>query len=132
MTTVERESDRVRISRFAFMILGWAMVVCVVAQTFIAGLAIFNDPSHWSGHVIFVHIFEYIPLLMLLFSFLGRLPKAMKWLSFVLFGLIFFQYFTANMPAAGALHPVIALGLIVMSISVAKRASRYCFHGKEA
>lgn len=117
-----KPSGRVRTSRLTFIILAWGLVACIVAQTLLAGMALFNDPKHWSHHVIFVHIFEFIPLLMIIFAFAGRLPKGTAWLCLALFALIYVQYFTANLPAAGALHPVMALALIVLSLHVAKRA----------
>ena len=115
-------SGRVRTSRLTFIILAWGLVACIVAQTLLAGMALFNDPKHWSHHVIFVHIFEFIPLLMIIFAFAGRLPKGTAWLCLALFALIYVQYFTANLRAAGALHPVMALALIILSLHVAKRA----------
>lgn len=118
-------SKRVRFFRAAFVFLSWAFVACIVVQTYIAGMAVFQEPSRWSIHVSFVHIFEFIPLLMIAFAFAGRMPKGTGWLSFALFALIYCQYFTANLPAAGALHPVLALALIVLSLVVARRSSRY-------
>ncbi len=110
-----------KFSKNAFRILAWALVACIVAQTFIAGMALFQDSAHWKAHVNFVHFFEVLPLLMLVFSFTGRLPARTRWLSLALFGLVFIQYMTAHLPAAGAMHPVIALALIVLSLHVARR-----------
>lgn len=121
--TDTRLNNRLRVSRFVFILLAWGLVACIVLQTFIAGMALFNDPKHWSNHVTFVHIFEFIPFLMIIFAFTGRLPRGTGWLSFALFALIYSQYFTANLPAAGAFHPVMALALIVLSLYVARRAS---------
>ncbi|TNJ66033.1 hypothetical protein FE784_12735 [Paenibacillus hemerocallicola] len=128
MKTEVHTSQRIRVSRFVFLVLAWGLVVCIVVQTLFAGMAIFNDPGHWSKHVNFVHFFEFVPLFMLIFAFIGRLPKGTGWLSFALFLLIFFQYMTAHLKAAGAFHPVMALALIVLSLFVAKRAYR-CFVG---
>jgi mercuric ion transport protein len=125
-------TGRVRFFRFVFLVLAWGLVACIVAQTLIAGMAVFNDPTHWSKHVTFVHIFEFVPILMLICAFAGRLPKGTGWLSFALFGCIYLQYMTANLPAAGALHPVMALVLIVLSLFVAKRAYRSCFNRIQA
>jgi hypothetical protein len=69
----------------------------------------------------FVHLFEYLPILMLLFAFAGKLPGSEKWLCAALFGLIIVQYATANIPGAGALHPVIALALFWLSLRAARR-----------
>lgn len=127
MTTEAGTSRRIRVSRLLFLVLAWSLVACIVVQTLFAGMAIFNDPGHWSKHVSFVHFFEFIPLFMLLFAFMGRLPKGTGWLSFALFFLIYLQYMTAHLKGAGALHPVMALALIVLSLFVAKRAYRCCF-----
>jgi mercuric ion transport protein len=121
---VDQAGNRFRGSKLVFLVLAWGLVACVVLQTLFAGMAVFNDPKHWSSHVNFVHFFEFIPLLMIIFAFAGRLPKGTGWLSFALFALIFFQYTTAHLPAVGALHPVMALALIVVSLHVAKRSYR--------
>ncbi|RJE83982.1 hypothetical protein D3P07_24215 [Paenibacillus sp. 1011MAR3C5] len=108
-----------------FIVFAWALVACIALQTFIAGMAVFDDAEHWRQHVIFVHLFEFIPLLMLLFAFPAQLPKRFKWMSLTLFLLIYLQYFTANMPAAGAFHPVMALVLIVLALHVARLAQAF-------
>lgn len=119
-----RVNGRGRVSRGIFAGLAWVFVTSVIVQTLLAGMALFNDPLHWEKHIVFVRIFEFIPFGMLLCAFIGRLSAGMKWMSFALYGFIFVQYMTANVPAVGALHPVIALGLIVLSLHVAKRGTR--------
>ncbi|MBD0384416.1 DUF6220 domain-containing protein [Paenibacillus sedimenti] len=121
-----------KFSGFIFLGLSWLLVACMIIQTFIAGMAIFSDAGQWSSHVAFVHLFEFLPILMLIFAFTGRLPRALRWQTSVLFVLIFAQYFTANLPGAGAFHPVIALVLFWLSFKVARRAARvYSGLGKE-
>jgi hypothetical protein len=110
-----------KFSRSAYTVLAWGFAACVAVQTFLAGLAVFTDPSQWGMHVMFVHLFEYLPLLMLLFAFAGKLPGSEKWLCAALFGLMIAQYATANIPGAGALHPVIALALFWLSLRAARR-----------
>jgi hypothetical protein len=107
-------------SYYAFRVTAWLMLACITAQTFIAGLAVFSNPAQWRTHVVFVHIFEYLPIFMLIFAFAGRLPNRVKWMSAALFALIFLQYFTANMPGAGALHPVIALVMFWLAFTLVK------------
>jgi len=113
-----------RVSRTIFAALAWVFAACVVVQTLFAGMAIFNDPVHWQKHIVFVRIFEFVPFVMLIAAFIGRMPASLKWMSFALYGIVFVQYATANVPAVGALHPVMALGLIILSIHIAKRAYR--------
>jgi len=116
--------ERARFSKFVFMLLSWGFVACIVLQTLFAGMALFNNPDHWSRHVTFVHFFEFVPLLMLIFAFTGRLPRGIKWSCLALLAMIFFQYMSAHVPAAGAFHPVMALGLIVLSLRVAVKSSK--------
>ncbi|NNU84897.1 hypothetical protein ETC05_14050 [Geobacillus sp. BMUD] len=108
------------LSRWMFMILAWGLVVSVVVQTFWAGMAIFKNPVYWKNHMMFVHFFEIVPILMLIVAFTGRLPKKLCWQSAGLLGLLFMQYFTANLKSVGAFHPVIALGLFWLSWNVAR------------
>jgi len=115
-------SGRVRLFRIIFIVLAWGLVACIGLQTFTAGMAVFYDAEHWRQHEIFVHIFGYVPLLMLLCAFPARQSRRIKWMSLTLFLLIYLQYFTANMPAAGAFHPVMALVLIVLALHVARSA----------
>lgn len=128
---VNPSGRRFKVSRTIYLVLAWLLVACIVLQTFLAGLAVFNDPEHWSSHAIFAHLFQYIPLLMIAFAFAGRMPKGSAWLSFALFAMIFSQNVTANLPAVGALHPVMALALIVLSLHVARRPLKHDNPGKQ-
>ncbi|MFS0724602.1 DUF6220 domain-containing protein [Paenibacillus sp. 1P07SE] len=123
----ERMGSRVRFFRWVFFGLAWALVGCIALQTLFAGMAIFNDPGHWGKHEMFVHFFQFVPLIMLIFNAAGRLPKGTGWLTLASFLLIYLQYMTAHLPAAGALHPVMALVLIVLTLLVARRASAAVF-----
>ena len=100
-------------TRYAFTGLAAAFFACLLVQVFLAGLAIFVHPANWARHVSFVHLFELLPLLMLLFGWLGRMPRKLLWQSAGFFGLIILLYLTANirtvLPGAAAAHPVIAL-----------------------
>lgn len=124
-------TNRIRISRVVFLILAAAFALSIAAQVFLAGFAIFVDPARWSMHTLFVKIFEYLPLFMLLFSFLGQLSKSMRWLSFGLFLLIMAMYATSNMtssvPLAGAFHPVLALIIFWLSVSIVRKAWRMVY-----
>ncbi|SDC74570.1 hypothetical protein SAMN02799630_01365 [Paenibacillus sp. UNCCL117] len=114
----------IRFSRGVFQLLAWAFVLSVGLQTLLAGMAIFQDPGHWSKHTSFVHIIEFIPILMFLLAFPAKWPAGLKLQSAGLFLMIFAQYMTAHLSAAGPLHPVIALLLFWLSIITARQSSR--------
>ncbi|CAG7658713.1 DUF6220 domain-containing protein [Paenibacillus allorhizosphaerae] len=118
-------------SRFIFLFVAGLFVVCVTAQIFIAGMAIFTDSSYWHSHIVFVRIFELFPILMLILAFVGKLPVFLRWMSVLILVMIFAQYFTANFEGAGALHPVIAAVLFWVSIVVAVQAKRSIFPKNE-
>ncbi len=121
-----RSSGGARAMRMLFRILAAAFVLCVLVQVFFAGLSIFAGES-WENHTSFIHMFEFLPLLMFILSFFGRVRSAARWLSLVIFLLIIAQYATANAADAkylAAIHPVIALVIFWMSIDVLRRSGR--------
>ncbi|MBV7504533.1 hypothetical protein KW850_04535 [Bacillus sp. sid0103] len=128
------ETQRFRLCRISFALLSSLLVCCIVGQVFLAGLAVFVNPSNWAFHEGFVHFFEVIPILMLVVSLVGKLPRWAIWQSLGLFGLIFVMYFTANitpvLPWAAAAHPVIAIMLFWMSVTIHKKAWRMTFKPK--
>lgn len=116
---------RVRWTRPIYLGLAWIFVGCIAAQVFFAGMAIFVDSVYWQWHTTFIHAFEFLPLLLLAFAFAARLPVAMRWLTFSLVALIFAQYATANIGGmAGAFHPVSALMISWIAVTLASRAWR--------
>jgi hypothetical protein len=125
-----------RIGRIVFVCLAAAFAACVLAQVFIAGMAVFINPLNWRWHTTFIHVFEFLPLLMLIFSFVGRLPVAQRWQSGGLFLLIYAQYFTANvaapLPFAAAAHPVIALVIFWLATRVLSQSWGHAFRTHRA
>lgn len=118
-----------RRSRIGFWALAWILIICIVAQVFLAGLAVFGDSHGWSWHVDFVHFFEFVPVAMVILSFTGHMRHSMKLLAaamIVLFGLqyafIEFGNHYHNLYLK-ALHPVNALLIIWVAIVIARRAS---------
>ncbi len=120
-----RPSAGIRYTGVVFSLLAWIFAICIVVQVFIAGMAIFDDPVNWVKHESFVHVFEFIPMLMFVLGFFIRLPWWITWGSLGLYALIFGQYATANLGMA--LHPVVALILFWGSLAVARRSSRIVF-----
>lgn len=119
-----RLSTRVRWARGGYVVVAGLFVVCVVIQVFIAGMAVFVDPANWSLHANFVHVFEFLPLVMLVGAFLGRLSRGLKLLPVVLFVLIIVQYATAlgfSDSVVAALHPVNALVIFGIAVMTTRR-----------
>lgn len=115
-----------RTVRIIYAVLAWVLVGCILTQVFLAGMAIFGNPSYWAMHTSFVHFFEFLPLVLFILAFVGRLRGGLRWWPLVLIFLIAGQYATAHLgtAVAGALHPVNALLIFGIAVLVAWRSSR--------
>ncbi|MBD0382860.1 DUF6220 domain-containing protein [Paenibacillus sedimenti] len=112
---------------WVYAVLAWLFVASIMIQFILAGLPIFGDTANWDQHATFVHMFQYIPVVMLLIGLIGKLKNGLRWWPLGLLAFIALQYWTAHMifgQAAAALHPLIAALLFFFSIKVAKKASR--------
>lgn len=124
-----------KISRTIFLVLAIIFALSIAAQIFLAGMATFISPAHWLKHVTFVHLFGFnVPIFMLIFAFLGKLPRWAYWHLFGIFVSIFLMYFTANitatLPWAGAMHPLIAVILFILACSIIKKMWVFIFTEK--
>ncbi|MFD2924663.1 DUF6220 domain-containing protein [Halobacillus naozhouensis] len=103
-----------------FSVIVGVFSACIVVQIFIAGLAIFDTPLHWEHHRFFVHLFDKLALLILVLSFVCKMPASIRWQSGAMFFLVYLMYFSAYVGAliswGAAFHPVLAM--LLFSISV--------------
>lgn len=107
---IKKEPYRVRYSRLAYSFLALVLLICIVVQVYLAGMALFGNSEVWKWHRSFVPMFGYISVILFILGIIGKLKRKMIWGSLGLFVLISFQYITA-LHIAGALHPVLALAL---------------------
>ncbi|WP_127592931.1 DUF6220 domain-containing protein [Paenibacillus lautus] len=107
---IKKEPYRVRYCRLAYSILALVLLICIVVQVYLAGMALFGNSEVWKWHRSFVPMFGYISVILFILGIIGKLNRKMIWGSLGLFVLISFQYITA-LHIAGALHPVLALAL---------------------
>ncbi|MBS4173038.1 DUF6220 domain-containing protein [Bacillus sp. FJAT-49736] len=112
--------------RMIYMILSILFFISILVQVFFAGIAIFVHIGDWSYHQSFVHLFEFIPVIMFIISLFGGIPKLWKWDSASLFLMIVLQYVTASLigkvPFVSALHPIIALVLFWRALVMSQAA----------
>lgn len=116
-----------RYSRYAYVIIAIIFAACVMAQVFLAGMAVFGNPADWKLHEAFVHYFEYLPIIMIILAFTGRLNRELRWMPFGLIVLIAVQYATANMAnlASGyiaAIHPVTGMGMFLLAMNIVRKS----------
>lgn len=116
----------------AYLGLAGLFLLGVVMQAFLAGAGMFVSGTWMAWHEALGHLMTspipLIPLLLLILGFVGRLPRADKWLSALLLFLAMVQpvvlYLRGVLPILSALHPVNALLLFVLPIWLIVRVRR--------
>lgn len=111
----------VRHARFGFMLLAWIFAVLILIQVFLAGLATFWNADQWASHAGFSRILIVPLLLMLIASFVARLPRSFRLSSAGLIGMFILMAVTAKLSSGAgfvsALHPVLALMMFMGAVS---------------
>jgi hypothetical protein len=109
------------------LILKWLariFVLIITVQVFFAGLALFVGMD-WTLHKLFARCFIIFPVLMLLVTFIGRLPYRVKCIQLLVMVILMFA--TADLsPKIGllsALHPVIALAMFWTAMTVTRQSN---------
>ncbi|WP_312911832.1 DUF6220 domain-containing protein [Natronosalvus caseinilyticus] len=117
------EPKRVVWARYGFFVLASFFVLCVLVQVYIAGMAVFVDPTNWSLHRTFVHVFEPVVFLLFPLAFLGRLSAFLKAVPVVLFVLVSAQYATAHLYGSlvAAIHSVNAVVIVFVAAMAVRR-----------
>jgi hypothetical protein len=130
-----RMSEKIRIkiqkySRTLFFLLAWILLLGIVLQVSLAGLAVFVDGGLWQKHKALIKLIEFIPAFMFIFGNAGRIPKLYNALSFVLFFFLNFQYYTTY-GWLGAIHSAFTLVIFITSLYVAWSSYQIVVKGKK-
>lgn len=118
----------IRYLRIAFAVLAWLFVATVVIQVFLIGLGLFGDPAFRQTHREFGFTWVGLAAVALLIGAIVARPGRRVLGAVVgLFVLYIIQTslpgFRDTYPAVAALHPVLAMGIFVMSIQIARLAT---------
>jgi hypothetical protein len=119
-----------RWSRLIYVVVAWLFLAAIAVQVFFAGLGVFAGSGWWTTHMGTAHIIEYLPILLIPLALLGRFPRSIVLLSILLVVLFGLQY--AFIGAGrdngifwlAALHPVNALAIFWVTLTVAQKARR--------
>ncbi|WNQ12234.1 DUF6220 domain-containing protein [Paenibacillus aurantius] len=116
-------------ARLVFKVMVRLFAVCLLLQVFLAGLALFWDPARWASHTGFARLLILVSVLILVVSFIARLPLALRLRSAGLFGIILLIAVSAKLPSGigylSALHPVLALLLFMGTVSLARKTDAF-------
>ena len=110
----------------ALAVVAWLFAACIVVQVFLAGLGVFDGPQRFETHRDFGYLFGWLTLVMVIIAAVGRLGRVLVGLSLlalVQFALqSVFILFREDLPAIAALHPVNGVLLLVVAITIGRRA----------
>lgn len=99
-------------ARRAFVIGSWLVVASIVVQVFLAGLGIFTNVGFfWHANVNGAVVF-FLPLLVVLVGWVGRVPRRTLWWTAALPGLVVVQSILLvpyHMHATGVLRAISSL-----------------------
>lgn len=117
---------RNRISRYIYLVLAWLFVLGILGQVYLVGLSLLGDRPSWEDHINLGHTLGGFALLMIIFAYLGRLPRTMKRLTWLNFGIYFLIadvviFMTDSAPKIAALHPVLVILLFPVAATLAVR-----------
>jgi Family of unknown function (DUF6220) len=124
-------STRITIRRFArvgALVTSSLFALGVLLQVFLAGAGIFVSSSWWALHATLGMSLGLFPLAFLLLARIGHLGRWSLWLGGLVFGLVALQVVlitipdTLGLPILSALHPVNALVIFGLAVSLIQRA----------
>jgi hypothetical protein len=118
---------RNRISRYVYLAASWLFALGILTQVFFVGLSLLGGRPSWDDHTNLGHMLALFALLMLIFAYVGRFPRVMKGLTWLNFGVYFLLadiivFMTDSAPYVAALHPVLAIILFSIAITLAIRS----------
>ena len=133
---LERQRGIVRWGRLGLIVSALLYAVCILIQVFLAGLStgmLGAEPQRWSDHVTFGQMIGTLPILLVIFAVIGRVPMVTIILSVAIFFLYGMQYPFANTNTSNiaALHAVNALVMFWITTTILQQTYRVAF-GRQA
>lgn len=118
-----------RYAGLAYRGMIWLFVAGVVVQVFLAGLGVFGPKKDFGLHLTFALLLFVLALVLPLAALAGRLGRRVIGLSFLILALFFLQsvfvQLRADMPYLAALHPVNALAIFWVSLTLARGSGTF-------
>lgn len=107
-TPAATASTRVAVSRYAVLLLSMLFAGGALAQFFLAGLAVFDDPTRWPDHASLGHALGIVAMLIWIPALFGRVGRRMVAATIALAVLFEAQYgfVNAGIGTVRALHAV--------------------------
>lgn len=125
-----------KVSRIVYTAFAWLFVAGVLLQVFFVGMTVVARQWPWTNHVSLGHTLALPLVVMLISMYVGKLPRRMKLMTWLLFGVYILQadvliFLRDTVPVLSALHPVLALVDFAMGLLLATQATKLMQAGTE-
>lgn len=115
-------------ARAAYLGLVWVYLAAIVVQVFLAGIGIFGVEQDFEAHRSLGWILHLGPVLLLIVAAIARVGRWTVWWNVALLVSVGVQPFLpglrTDLPLAAALHPVLALVIFWLTLTIGLRAWR--------
>ena len=115
-------------ARYVYLALVWIYLAAIVTQVFLAGVALFGPERDFATHINLGWILHLVPVLLLVAAAVARVGSRTIWWTVALVLVQGVQPLLpglrANLPWAAALHPVLALIIFWLALTIGLRAWR--------
>ena len=117
------DSDLIRWSRIAAMLLARLFTIGVVVQVFLVGISLFESAKYWDDHKSLGQMLGILPVLLIVAAIIGRLPQRLIGMSVVLLVLWLIQWQLPEIDNGwiAALHPLNAFLLFGLSAQIGEQ-----------
>ena len=115
-------------ARYIYLALDWIYLAAIVTQVFLAGIALFGPERDFATHINLGWILHLVPVLLLIAAAVGRVGRRTIWWTVALLVVQGAQPLLpglrADLPWAAALHPVLALIIFWLALTIGLQAWR--------
>ena len=115
-------------ARWVYLALVWIYLVGILGQVFLAGIGLFGVAKDFEPHVGLGWILHLVPVLLLIVAAVARVGSRLIWWNVALLVVQFIQPILATMrndqPVVAAFHPVLALVIFWLALTIGLRAWR--------
>jgi hypothetical protein len=115
-------------ARWLFLALVWLYVAGVLYQVFLAGTALFGPDRSFATHIGLGYLLHLVPILLIIVALIARVGSPLIWWTVALVVVQFIQPLLpmarGDLPWAAALHPVLALVIFWLGVTLGLGAWR--------
>ena len=115
-------------ARYAYVGLAWVYLAAILVQVFLAGIGLFGAAKDFEPHVSLGWILHLVPVLLLITAAVARVGSRLIWWNVALVVVQFIQPILAtlrnDLPLVAAFHPVLALVIFWLALTIGLRAWR--------